>query len=173
MEAYAFDEFWFIPSARPPHKPEDPLRATAEDRYRMVCLATEGHPTFQVSRVEIDRPGRSYAVDTVRGFRDVYGPDAEICWILGADSLIDFEIWKDGDLLLDMCRFIAVTRPEYDLNRVPDVVRGRAEFFTITGIGISSTDVRARARRGESIRYRTPAAVVEYIQQQELYTACE
>ena len=171
MEAYAFDEFWFIPAARPPHKPEDPSRATPEDRYRMVCLATEGHPTFRVSRAEIDRPGRSYAVDTVRGFRSQYGPDADICWILGADSLIDFEIWKDGDMLLDMCRFIAVTRPEYDLDRVPDVVRGRAEFFTITGIGISSTDIRARARRGASIRYRTPDAVVAHIEQRNLYPA--
>jgi nicotinate-nucleotide adenylyltransferase len=137
----------------------------------MVCLATEGHPIFRVSRAEIDRPGRSYAVDTVRGFRERYGPDAELSWILGADSLIDFEIWKDGDILLDMCRFIAVTRPEYDLDRVPDAVRGRAEFFTITDIGISSTDVRDRVRRGASIRYRTPAPVLAHIQDRDLYPA--
>lgn len=137
----------------------------------MVCLATEGHPTFRVARAEIDRPGRSYAVDTVREFREQYGADAEICWVLGADSLIDFEIWKDGDALLDMCRFIAVTRPEYDLSRVPDAIREKAEFFTITGIGISSTDMRARIAEGRSIRYRTPASVDAYISERGLYRA--
>lgn len=169
LEAYAFDHFWFIPSARPPHKPEDPSRATPEDRHHMVCLATDGHPMFRVSRAEIDRPGRSYAVDTVREFQGHYGPEAELSWILGADSLIDFEIWKDGDALLDMCRFIAVTRPEYDLDRVPATVRDRAEFFAITDVAISSTDVRARAAEGRSIRYRTPAAVAAYITDRQLY----
>ncbi|MBT5534424.1 nicotinate (nicotinamide) nucleotide adenylyltransferase, partial [Candidatus Poribacteria bacterium] len=167
--AFAFDEFWFIPSARPPHKPVDPSRATPEDRYRMVCLATEGHQTFRVSRAEIDRPGRSYAVDTVREFREQYGENAEFSWVLGADSLIDFEIWKDGDALLDMCQFVAVTRPEYDLARVPTQVREKAEFFTITGIGISSTDIRARVAEGRSIRYRTAAAVAAHIAERDLY----
>lgn len=169
LEAYGFDEFLFIPSARPPHKPLDPSRAAPEDRYQMVCLATAGHPAFRVSRAEIDRPGRSYAIDTVRDFQSQYGPDAELSWILGADSLIDFAIWREGDALLDMCRFIAVTRPEYDLDLVPEVVRGRAEFFAITDVAISSTDIRSRAADGRSIRYRTPVAVADYIAEHRLY----
>ena len=168
-EAYGFDRFWFIPAARPPHKQDDPQRASPDERFEMVRLAVMGHPTFRVSRSEIDRTGKSYAIDTVREFQARYGPDATIYWILGADALIDFDVWKDGETLLEICRFVAMTRPRYDLSRVPKHVRERVEFFTVTGIDLSSTEIRARIAAGKSIRYRTPPAVIDYIERHGLY----
>jgi nicotinate-nucleotide adenylyltransferase len=168
-EAFGFESIWFIPSARPPHKPEEAQRASPEDRYRMVCLAIAENPAFHVSRTELDREGKSYAIDTVREFLADYGADAEIYWILGADSLIEFEIWRDYRLLLDLCRFIAVTRPRYDLNRLPEIVRGRVHLFEMTEIGISSTGIRQAIQEGRSIRYRTPPPVEQYIRERGLY----
>lgn len=169
LEAYQFDEFWFLPAARPPHKLDDPNRASPEHRYEMTRLAIEGHPVFRISRSEIDRQGRSYAIDTAREFLNAYGNNATLSWIVGADSLIEFEIWRDHDALLDLCRFIAVTRPNYDLSRAPKRVLEKTELFEMTAVDLSATDIRRRVREGRSIRYRTPAAVEEYIRRNRLY----
>jgi len=168
-EAFAFERIWFVPAFRPPHKPDDPLRASPEDRYEMVCAAVEGNPAFAVSRSELDRGGPSYAVDTVREFREKHGNSAEIHWILGLDALAEIETWREWRTLLQLCRLIAVSRPGYAPLPLSEPLRGRVEFLTITEVGISSSRLREAIRNGKSIRYRTPPAVIEYIERHQLY----
>jgi len=157
-----------VPSARPPHKDNRDI-IDPQHRYMMTVLATEDNPHFRVSRIELDRTGPSYAIETIRQFQATYGDKAEISWIIGADSLIEFTIWKDFDKLLDICRFIATTRPNYDFSKAPANVYKRVEFFEITAVDISSTEIRCRIREGRTIKYLVPKKVEEYIYQHNLY----
>jgi nicotinate-nucleotide adenylyltransferase len=135
----------------------------------MTVLATKDNPHFRVSRIELDRMGPSYAIETIRQFQANYGVKAEIAWIIGADSLIEFTIWKDFDKLLDICRFIATTRPNYDLSKTPTDIYRRVELFEITAVDISATEIRNRIREGRTIKYLVPQKVEEYIYQHNLY----
>jgi nicotinate-nucleotide adenylyltransferase len=170
-EAFGLERVWFVPARQPPHKPDDPLRASPEDRYRMVCLAVEDHSAFAVSREELDREGKSYAIDTVRAFRQRVGNETGIYWILGVDSLLDFHTWREPHALLGLCTLVAVTRPQYDPGLIPESLRGRVRLFPTTELGISATDIRERVRAGRSIRYRTPPPVERYIREHGLYHA--
>ncbi|MFQ6039699.1 MAG: nicotinate-nucleotide adenylyltransferase [Candidatus Poribacteria bacterium] len=167
-DGLGFDFVIFVPSARPPHKDNRDI-IDPQHRYMMTVLATEDNPHFRVSRIELDRTGPSYAIETIRQFQTDYGGKAEISWIIGADSLIEFTIWKDFDKLLDICHFIATTRPNYDLSKAPANVYKRVEFFEITAVDISSTEIRHRIREGRTIRYLVPKKVEEYIYQHNLY----
>jgi nicotinate-nucleotide adenylyltransferase len=163
-----YDKILFIPSARPPHKePRDII--DPEHRYQMTLLATASNPDFEVSRIELDRVGPSYAIQTIKELQAFYGSDTKLAWIIGADSLIEFKIWRDFDELLDICHFIATTRPNYSLDDVPSDLRGRVEFFSITGVDISATEIRRRIRQKRSIRYMLPRPVLEYIECHQLY----
>ncbi|HIE26184.1 TPA: nicotinate-nucleotide adenylyltransferase [Candidatus Poribacteria bacterium] len=167
-DGLGFDFVIFVPSARPPHKDNRDI-IDPQHRYMMTVLATEDNPHFRVSRIELDRTGPSYAIETIRQFQATYGDKAEISWIIGADSLIEFTIWKDFDKLLDICRFIATTRPNYDFSKAPANVYKRVEFFEITAVDISSTEIRCRIREGRTIKYLVPKKVEEYIYQHNLY----
>ena len=167
-DGLGFDHMLFIPSARPPHKDLRDIIAP-EHRYQMTVLATSDHPCFEVSRIELDRVGPSYAIQTVKELQAFYGEECQLAWIIGADSLIEFKIWKDFDQLLDICSFIATTRPSYSLNDVPKDLRNRVEFFSVTGVDISATEIRERIRSGASIRYLVPEPVVAYIEHHKLY----
>lgn len=160
----------FVPCGQPPHK--KPYAVTpAEHRYAMTLLATASNPHFIVSRIEIDRPGPSYSVDTVRLLRQQL-PDAELFFITGADAVLEILTWKDSDELIGLCRFIAVTRPGYDLRqleRLPAHYLQRIVPLVIPGMDISSTLLRQRVRRGEPIRYLAPDAVCDYIAKHGLY----
>lgn len=162
-----FDQILFIPSARPPHK-ERPNISEPEHRYKMTVLATEDNPYFQVSRIEIDRKGDSYAIDTVKELKEKYNL-SQIWWIIGADSLIEFHIWKCHEKLLEICNFIATTRPNYSLDDVPDDLIDKVDLFEITDIAISSTQIRKRIRKNRSIKYLVPKKVEEYIYKNNLY----
>lgn len=167
-DGLGYDKILFIPSARPPHKePRDII--APEHRYQMTLLATADNSHFEVSRIELDRVGPSYAIQTVKELQAVYGKECKLAWIIGADSLIDFQIWKDFDELLDICHFIATTRPNYCLDKVPPELRNRVQLFSITGVDISATEIRERIRKGRSIRYLVPKAVMEYIERHQLY----
>ena len=163
-----FDKILFIPAARPPHKDHRDV-IDSEHRYQMVLHATSDNCHFEVSRIELERTGPSYAIQTVKELQSFYGSCCELTWIIGADSLIEFKIWKDFDELLDICHFIATTRPNYDINNVPPTLRNRVEIFPITGVDISATEVRQYVRKGYSIRYLVPEAVMQYIAQHKLY----
>ncbi len=167
-EGLGYDKIVFVPAARPPHKAQ-PDMVSAEHRYQMVLLATAGNPHFEVSRIELDRAGPSYTIQTIKTLRHVYDETTELAWIIGADSLIEYKIWKDFDEVLKQCTMIATTRPNYDLERVPLEVRKSVITFRITGFDTSATEIRERIRNNVSIRYLVPEAVVTYIEQHQLY----
>lgn len=162
----------FVPCGIPPHK-KDYKVTTAEHRYAMTLLATASNPYFSVSRVEIDRPGPSYAVDTIKIFREQFCEGVELFFITGLDAVLEVLTWKNPDELVRLCHFIAVTRPGYDAQklqeRLPAHYLDRISLLAIPGIDISSTMIRERVRKGEPIRYLTPDVVCDYIAKHGLY----
>ena len=164
-----YDKILFIPSARPPHKVADANIIEPEHRYQMVLLAITENPHFEVSRIEVERAGPSYTIETLKALKELYGATTELAWIIGADSLIEYKVWRDFDEVLAQCVMIATTRPNYDLNRVPLEIRKRVTAFPITGVDISATTIRERVRKGLSIRYLVPEGVQTYIDRHQLY----
>ena len=164
-----YDKILFIPSARPPHKVADANIIEPEHRYQMVLLAITENPHFEVSRIEVERAGPSYTIETLKALKELYGATTELAWIIGADSLIEYKVWRDFDEVLAQCVMIATTRPNYDLNRVPLEIRKRVTAFPITGVDISATTIRERVRKRLSIRYLVPEGVQTYIDRHQLY----
>jgi nicotinate-nucleotide adenylyltransferase len=162
----------FIPNGRPPHKKEYGV-SPAQTRCDMLVLATASNPAFEVSRIEVDRPGPSYAVDTVGEIKRQVGDDTPLYFITGADAIVELTTWHEPARLAEMCEFIAVMRPGYDLQRLERALRpdfmARTRLLQIPGVDISSTEIRRRAGSGESLRYLTPEAVVRYIESRRLY----
>jgi nicotinate-nucleotide adenylyltransferase len=170
--AFALDQVVFVPNGRPAHK-KAYLVSSPEGRYAMTLLATDSNPRFSCSRIEIERPGPSYTVDTVRAFRRMY-PDLDaLYFITGADAVLEILGWHEYDHLARECRFIAVTRPGFVLERLREIADAeflhRVFFLPIPGLEISSTDLRRRIREGRSIKYLTPEPVESYIHQEGLY----
>ena len=164
-----YDKILFIPSARPPHKVADVDIIEPEHRYQMVLSAIAENPHFEVSRIELERAGPSYTIETLKALKKRYGATTELAWIIGADSLIEYKVWRDFDEVLAQCVMIATTRPSYDLNQVPLEIRKRVTTFPITGVDISATVIRERIRKGLSIRYLVPEDVQAYIYRYQLY----
>jgi nicotinate-nucleotide adenylyltransferase len=163
----------FIPCGRPPHKPGCDL-AAAEHRFAMAVLATRDNPGFAVSRLELDRPGPSYALDTIRALRAQGGPEAEVTYILGADQALDLMTWHRAVEVVQESRFVVVPRPGSDLTQLPARLGPAAERATVLPLAelpISASDVRARVAAGRSIRYLVPESVREYILSHGLYRA--
>ena len=167
-DRFGFDSIIFVPSARPPHKGRRNI-IDPEHRYKMAILSTADNPYFQVSRIELDRMGPSYSIDTFRQFQVQYGSETQIAWIIGADSLIEITIWKDFDELLNICHFITTTRPNYDISSVPENIRRRVKFFEITAVDISATEIRRRIRENRTIKYLVHKSAEEYIYEHNLY----
>ncbi len=167
-DGIGYDKILFVPSARPPHKSQ-PNMLSAEHRYQMVRLATTDNPNFEVSRIELDREGPSYTIQTIEILRNSYDISTELSWIIGADSLIEYKIWKDFNGVLEQCTMIVTTRPNYDLQLVPSEIRNRVRTYRITGIDISATEIRKRIRNSLSIQYLVPDSVAEYIKEHKLY----
>jgi nicotinate-nucleotide adenylyltransferase len=168
------DEIVFVPCGQPAHK--KPYDVTpAEERYAMALLATASNPHFRVSRLEIDRPGPSYAIDTIRRFQEQLEPEAELFFVTGADAILEIETWHENGSLLEACRFVAATRPGYDLGRLRDRLgperAARVSVLQLPGVDISSTALRARVAAGESVRYLTPEPVADYIAKRRLYAS--
>jgi len=162
----------FIPCGQAPHKPGEGI-TPAEHRYAMALLATAGNPHFAVSRTEIERPGPSYTIDTVREFRARYGPGTELFFITGADAVLQIVAWHEPEALLRECRLIAVARPGHDLSRLADHLgmawAARVEVVDVRSLDISSTEIRRRVAEGLSVRYLAPDPVCEYIAKHSLY----
>ncbi|MBC7341715.1 MAG: nicotinate-nucleotide adenylyltransferase [Clostridia bacterium] len=165
----------FIPSGRPPHKEERPI-TPAQHRYIMTSLAVATNPFFEVSRVEVDRPGYSYTYETVKHFRELIGAEAEIFFITGADALLEILTWRNIDDLMSSCQFIGATRPGYGIQELngfqaglkPEY-RSRIHLLEVPALAISSTDIRRRVKSGRSIKYLVPEAVERYIISNRLY----
>ena len=175
---FELDEVLFVPSARPPHK-TGLCSSSAEDRLRMVELAVEGNGFLTVSTIEVERQGLSYTVDTLRELHGIYGRDALIFFVTGADAILEILTWKDPEVVLAECTFIAATRPGYPLKRLEESLPerdGRGEpaidnvrVMEIPALAISSTDIRGRAGSGRPFRYMVPEKVWEYILERGLY----
>ena len=176
-EILALDKVLFVPAGQPWLKAGQPLTA-AIHRLRMVELATADNPHFEVLRWEVERPGPSYTVDTLERLRAESGAGVELHFILGLDALADFPRWKDPERILQMANLAVVPRPGYAADgngivagiksRYPDYVE-RITRLAVASVVISATDLRRRAAIGQSLRYRTPAVVGEYIGEWGLY----
>ena len=170
---YAFDlrEVVFVPAGRPWQKNRTDV-AEAEHRYLMTVIATASNPLFRVSRIEIDREGPTYTVDTLRALRVQLG-GVELYFITGADAILQILTWKDPQEVLAEARFIAASRPGYDLDRLekelPEGFGDRVHVLEIPALAISSTDLRIRVREGRPIRYLVPEGVARYIEKTGLY----
>ena len=142
----------------------------AEDRYLMTVIATASNPRFRVSRVEIDRDGPTYTVDTLRTL-GADNPDAELYFITGADAMLEILDWKDPEEVLSIAHFIAASRPGTTSrgSRPPDRRDASVSMMSIPALAISSTDIRERIRDGRPIRYLVPEGVKSYIEKAALY----
>ncbi len=163
----------FIPAGLPPHK-LDHAMSPVEHRLAMVELAIASNPHFAVSRVDIDRFGPCYTVDTIELLRDEWGPGVEIYFIMGSDSLLDILTWYNPRRLIRLCRFAVVSRPDYqvDLDELDALLPGvasRVQMLNAPELAISATDIQRRVREGLSIKYQVPEAVEDYIYQHKLY----
>jgi len=171
-DSLALERVVFIPNNVPPHdKPE--LPAAPEHRLAMLELAIADNPGFEVSREEIERPGASYSIDTIREFRRRLGPEAELYFIVGADELLALAGWREPDAILAKSRVVGVARPGSDLSHLAGALgQQRADLIQIIDtpvVDISSSEIRRRVAVGLSIRYMTPDVVVEYIYANGLY----
>lgn len=166
---YDLDEVVFVPTGDPWQKSDRQVTA-AEHRYLMTVIATAANPRFTVSRVDIDRPGPTYTIDTLRDLRAAL-PDADLYFITGADALTEIFTWRDAGELFDLARFVGCTRPGYemDLTSISGLPADRVTILEIPALAISSTDCRARAQRGEPVWYLVPDGVVQYVAKHDLY----
>jgi nicotinate-nucleotide adenylyltransferase len=171
-EEFGLQSVVFVPSGNPPHKAPGAV-SDFWHRYHMALLATATNPFFEVSRLEHERGGYSYTVDTVRAFRQLYGAGTELFFITGADAILEIVGWKQPEELFAMCRFIAAARPGYDLRQINALLgeyfSGSVSVLENPVLSISSSDVRGRVRRGTSIKYLVPEAVESYIMKSRLY----
>jgi len=165
---FGLDEVVFVPTGQPWQKDAREV-SPAEHRYLMTVVATASNPRFTVSRVDIDRPGPTYTIDTLRDLR-TERPDAELFFITGADALAQILSWKDADELFRLAHFIGVTRPGYVLSE-SGLPADRVTLQEVPAMAISSTDCRARVERAEPVWYLVPDGVVQYINKYRLYAA--
>jgi nicotinate-nucleotide adenylyltransferase len=164
---FSLDEVIFVPTGQPWQKNGRKV-SPAEDRYLMTVIATASNPRFSVSRVDIDRPGETYTIDTLRDLRAQRGPDAEFYFITGADALAMMISWRDADELFSMAQFVGCTRPGHQLT-IANLPTDRISLVEIPALAISSTECRERVRAGQPIWYLVPDGIVQYISKRRLY----
>jgi len=166
---FGLDEVVFVPTGQPYHKPDRTV-SPAEHRYLMTVIATAANPRFTVSRVDIDRDGPTYTIDTLRDLR-AQRPGEDLYFITGADALADIFTWRSPEELFELAQFVGVTRPghEMDPETLSNIPADRVTMVEIPALAISSTDCRERTRRGEPVWYLVPDGVVQYIVKHHLY----
>jgi nicotinate-nucleotide adenylyltransferase len=164
---FDLDEVIFVPTGQPWQKEQREVSA-AEDRYLMTVIATASNPRFSVSRVDIDRGGLTYTVDTLRDLRQERGEKAEFYFITGADALTQILTWRDVDELFGLARFVGCTRPGHPIetDAVPD---DSVTLLEIPALAISSTECRERVAAGRPIWYLVPDGIVQYINKRRMY----
>lgn len=165
-DRFGLDEVVFVPTGQPWQKSERAV-SPAEERYLMTVVATASNPRFSVSRVDLDRKGPTYTVDTLRDLRAAE-PDAELFFITGADALGAILSWRNLDELFDLAHFVGVTRPGYELedDHLPE---GSVTLVEVPAMAISSSDCRHRVAEGRPVWYLVPDGVVRYIAKRGLY----
>lgn len=164
---FELDEVVFVPTGRPWQKSSYRV-SDPEDRYLMTVIATAADARFTVSRVDLDRAGPTYTVDTLRDLRFQYGPEPDFFFITGADALGAILTWHNHMEVLQLAHLVGVTRPGHQLAD-PGLPSGTVTFLEVPALAISSTDCRSRVARGVSIEYLVPHGVVEFIAKRALY----
>ena len=167
---FDLDEVVFVPTGIPWQKADREV-SSPEDRYLMTVIATASNPRFSVSRVDIDRPGNTYTVDTLKDLREQRGENVDLFFISGADAIRQILTWRGADELFDLAHFVGVTRPGVpmtadDLAHLP---AGKVTLLEVPALAISSTDCRDRTRAGQPIWYLVPDGIVQYIAKRGLY----
>ena len=191
-EQFKLDEVLFVPCNEPPHKDRGDL-TPATHRYAMVVAATLHNPSFTPAAVEVNRPGKSYSIDTVRALAADYGPDTDLYFVAGLDSMLQIDSWHEPEALLDSCHVVVVLRPGNSFEKLQGVLPERFHERIVDASGgldvagetqdlriflsdavylaLSSTELRQRVRDGLGIRYRVTPEVERYIKSHELYQA--
>jgi nicotinate-nucleotide adenylyltransferase len=162
---FELDEVVFVPTGQPYEKGKV---SPAEDRYLMTVIATASNPRFHVSRADIDRDGPTYTIDTLRDMRAIYGGEAALYFITGADALGRILSWKDALDMLAMAHFVGVTRPGFDLTD-DHLPADTVTLVEVPAMAISSSACRARVAGGKPVWYLVPDGVVQYINKRGLY----
>jgi len=173
---FLLEKVIFVPSGQPPHKKLFAV-SNKEARYLMTVLATSQNPYFEVSRIELDRPGESYAIDTVRYFRSKMEAGSELFFITGADAILEIVNWKNVKELFDRCTFIAATRPGFDLGALRENLLKKLSLdylqriipLEVPAMAISSTDIRKKVQKQHTIKYLLPVEVENFIYKNNLY----
>ena len=167
---FDLDEVVFVPTGQPWQKADRSVSA-GEDRYLMTVIATASNPRFTVSRVDIDRPGMTYTVDTLRDIRAERGDDVDLYFITGADALTQILTWRDAERLFELAHFVGCTRPGVELASpvIAQLPQDRVTLMEIPALAISSTDCRLRVSEREPIWYLVPDGIVQYIAKRGLY----
>ncbi len=171
LDQFGLDSVLFVPTGRPWMK-EHEVVSSPEDRYLMTVIATASNPRFAVSRMEVDRDGPTYTVDTLRSLKEEFGPETDLFFITGADAMAELLQWKEPQELFDLAHFISATRPGYDIGAFEGhapMSRPEISVMHVPALAISSTDIRTRAGKGRAIRYLVPEGVKSYIEKAELY----
>jgi nicotinate-nucleotide adenylyltransferase len=164
---FKLDEVVFVPTGQPWQKADKQVSA-AEDRYLMTVIATASNPRFSVSRVDIDRDGPTYTVDTLSDLATEHGDETDLYFITGADALEQILTWRDVDELFELAHFVGCTRPGHTLSPagLPD---NKVSLVEVPALAISSTECRERVAGGEPIWYLVPDGIVQYITKRRLY----
>lgn len=171
---FSLDKVVFIPAGQPPHKPDRQV-SPAFHRVAMVRLGISSNPYFEISTVEVERPGPSFTVDTLAEFRRLY-PSAVLYFITGADAVAEIQTWHRFEELLRLCLLVGVSRPGYPLEDLQEGLAGldcefrqRIRLLPVPGVAVSSSEIRERVHAGKPIKYLLPEAVEEYVIRQGLY----
>ena len=171
-EELQLDEVWFIPAGTPPHK-QGRVTTPAKARAAMVEFAVSGFPEFKVSRIEMERTGPSYTVQTLEQLRTA-APEREVFLLMGADSIAELVTWKDPARILELSQVVAVNRAgeSPDLSSLQSLLEqtGRTvHTVEMPAMGVSASEIRTRVASGKSIRFLTPRPVEMYLRQHKLY----
>ena len=166
------DRVLFVPAGQPPHKPNQPT-TPAHHRAAMVQAAIVDHPAFELSRVDLDRPGPHYTVDMLALLGRAY-PGADFYFLIGSDSLVEFPTWRDSAGILRQAQLAVMRRPGWEvdleaLEKETPEIRERLAWLDTPYLQISGTDLRRRAREGLPLRYLIPPSVEAYVRERCLY----
>ena len=174
-EKFNLDRVIFIPSGNPPHKDNSKV-TSAEHRYAMLCDSISSNRYFESSRIEMERPGYTYTIDTLTQLKRILDCDSRLFFITGADIIPEFLTWKRYQQVFGMCEFISVLRPGFGENEFVNEIEHLREAYgakihlvRAPLIQISSSDIRERIKNGLSVKYLVPEAVEKYIYENRLY----
>ena len=167
-EAECFDKILFMPANKPPHKKNI---SGVQDRLAMLNLAIEGNPNFEISDLELKRGGVSYTIDTLRSMENsIITEEDDLFYLIGSDSLLEFQFWKRPKDILKKCNVVVAIRPGFRPSDIPAWILHQIHFTNIPRFEISSSNIRKRWRENKTIRYLVTLPVWEYINQNNLYS---